>query len=45
MAVQFTVSIGVVSYDGHPDYQRFLESADTALYAAKNNGRNLVYIA
>lgn len=45
VAVQFTVSIGVVSYDGHPDYQRFLESADTALYAAKNNGRNLVYIA
>ncbi len=42
-SVQFTVSIGVVSYDGHPDYQRILESADTALYAAKNNGRNLVY--
>lgn len=39
---KFTVSIGVKSYDGHPDYQRFLESVDQALYAAKNNGRNQV---
>jgi diguanylate cyclase (GGDEF) domain len=37
----FTVSIGCVQYDGHPDYQRFLDAADHALYAAKNNGRKL----
>lgn len=40
----FSVSIGVVHYDGHPDYQRFLDSADAALYAAKNNGRANVYV-
>ncbi|MEJ2900637.1 diguanylate cyclase [Acinetobacter sp. NS-4] len=41
----FTVSIGCALYDGHPDYQRFLDAADTALYAAKNSGRNRVYVA
>ena len=41
----FTVSIGVVEYDGHPDYQRFLDAGDAALYQAKNSGRNLVYVA
>ncbi|WP_374570713.1 diguanylate cyclase [Acinetobacter sp.] len=41
----FTVSIGCSLYDGHPDYQRFLDAADAALYAAKNNGRNNVYLA
>ena len=40
----FTVSIGVFEYDGHPDYQRFLDSVDKALYVAKNNGRNNVYM-
>lgn len=39
---RFTVSIGVKQYDGHPDYQRFLESADQALYQAKNKGRNCI---
>ncbi|MRA03405.1 diguanylate cyclase [Acinetobacter lwoffii] len=42
---KFTVSIGRVLYDGHPDYQRFLNAADSALYMAKNNGRNRVYMA
>ena len=40
-----TVSIGLAKYNGHPDYQRFLDAADTALYAAKHQGRNNVYIA
>lgn len=42
---KFTVSIGAVQYDGHPDYQRFLDAADAALYSAKNTGRNQVYLA
>ncbi|WP_347454977.1 diguanylate cyclase [Acinetobacter thermotolerans] len=44
--IQFkcTVSIGCAIYDGHPDYQKFLDSADAALYAAKNTGRNRVYL-
>lgn len=42
---KFTVSIGAVQYDGHPDYQRFLDAADAALYSAKNDGRNQVYLA
>lgn len=41
----FTVSIGCALYDGHPDYQRFLDTADAALYAAKNSGRNNVYLS
>ena len=40
----FTVSIGVVKYNGHPDYQRFLDAADAALYQAKNSGRNTVVV-
>ncbi|MBL0374137.1 GGDEF domain-containing protein [Rhizobium sp. KVB221] len=35
-----TVSIGVAQHDGHPDYQRMIDRADEALYAAKNAGRN-----
>lgn len=42
---KFTVSIGAVQYDGHSDYQRFLDAADAALYSAKNAGRNQVYLA
>ncbi len=40
----FTVSIGCTQYDGHPDYQRFLDATDLALYSAKNRGRNCVYV-
>ncbi len=37
-----TVSIGVAIYDGHPDYEYLLSGADSALYAAKEKGRNAV---
>ncbi len=40
----FTVSIGCTVYNGHPDYQRFLDTADSALYAAKNKGRNCIHV-
>lgn len=33
-------SIGVVQYDGHPDYERILKDADGALYQAKKKGKN-----
>ncbi|MDT8999101.1 GGDEF domain-containing protein [Paucibacter sp. APW11] len=35
-----TVSLGVATHDGHPDYQRLIERADQALYRAKAAGRN-----
>lgn len=38
--VGVTVSIGVAHYDGHPDYERLIDRADQALYAAKQKGRN-----
>lgn len=37
-----TVSIGVAAYDGHPDYEYLLAEADSALYEAKEKGRNRV---
>lgn len=37
-----TLSIGVASHDGHPDYQRLLKHSDLALYQAKQTGRNRV---
>lgn len=40
-----TISIGVATFDGHPDYQRVLRQSDEALYAAKNRGRNCVVSA
>lgn len=36
-----TISVGVAVYDGG-DYQKTIQNADTALYEAKNNGRNQV---
>ncbi|MDD2775429.1 MAG: diguanylate cyclase [Gallionella sp.] len=35
-----TVSIGIATYDGHPDYQTVIKDADSALYRAKHAGRN-----
>lgn len=45
VAFKFTVSIGVQAYDGHLDYQKFLDAADVSLYTAKNSGRNRVYVS
>ena len=44
--VDITVSIGLVSSEDFPeeDLSQFLGLADKALYAAKENGRNRVYV-
>ncbi|PAS97392.1 MAG: hypothetical protein BSR46_13915 [Candidatus Dactylopiibacterium carminicum] len=39
-SLNVTISIGLAAYDGHPDYRRIITRADTALYEAKNAGRN-----
>ncbi|MDD3352997.1 GGDEF domain-containing protein [Zoogloea sp.] len=44
-SVQVTLSVGIATDDGHPDYQRLIERADKALYAAKDSGRNRVVVA
>lgn len=44
-AVKVTISIGIASCDGHPDYQRIVDRADKALYAAKDSGRNCLVLA
>ena len=40
-----SLSIGLVMIDGTLDFQKLLSRADTALYAAKDAGRNKVVIA
>lgn len=41
-SIAITISMGVALYDGHPDHGRILRQADTALYSAKNSGRNAI---
>ncbi|MFA7669152.1 MAG: GGDEF domain-containing protein, partial [Burkholderiaceae bacterium] len=43
--LKLTVSVGIASHLGHPDYARTLAAADTALYRAKALGRNRVEIS
>jgi len=43
--LELTASIGVALYDGHPDHQYVLKRADSAMYEAKQAGRNQVAIA
>ena len=38
--IKVTLSVGIAAFDGHPDYQRMVDRADKALYAAKHAGRN-----
>ena len=38
LAPRLTVSIGVATFDGHPDYQRLLEQAESGLRVAKAAG-------
>lgn len=41
-SIRVSISIGLATNDGHLDYQRLIERADQALYAAKNAGRNRI---
>jgi predicted signal transduction protein with EAL and GGDEF domain len=46
MACNVTVSVGVASWtDKYERIEDWVKAADDALYAAKNNGRNMVVIA
>jgi diguanylate cyclase len=40
-----TLSIGVSTFNGHPDFSHLIETADQALYKAKRNGRNRTEVA
>jgi diguanylate cyclase len=44
-ALSMTVSLGVATHEGHPDYQFLIDAADKALYAAKSSGRNRVELS
>ena len=40
-----TISGGVATFDGHPDYEHLINRADKALYQAKERGRNRCLVA
>jgi len=40
--IKVTISVGVATYEGHPDYEYFIDAADAALFEAKRAGRNRV---
>lgn len=40
-----TLSVGVSTFNGHPDFTHLIKTADQALYKAKQNGRNRTEIA
>ncbi|MNT43247.1 Diguanylate cyclase DosC [compost metagenome] len=39
-SLHVTASIGVATFDGHPDYAYLIDRADKALYLAKQAGRD-----
>lgn len=43
--LEVTVSIGISTFDGNPDYTKLLGKADRALYSAKKSGRNCCILA
>ncbi|MFO7788695.1 MAG: GGDEF domain-containing protein [Halospina sp.] len=44
-ALSITASIGVATLDGNENVEELMQAADSALYAAKNSGRDRVRIA
>ena len=40
-----TASVGIATYNGHPDYETMLKDADGALYEAKEAGRNCCVVS
>jgi len=43
LSVSLASSLGIVMYDGHPDYKRLLTQADEALYKVKQKGKGDYY--
>lgn len=43
--ISVTISIGLATYEGHPDYAYLVDAADRALYRSKEAGRNRTTVA